>query len=163
MKKCMCSWIFFSWVTGVSRHHEVPNSGSPIQTPRTSIEAPWNPLNIISGPLKPPQNLFKPSETPRTTFQAPWNAPNINRGPPKHRKQQVLELWWQNPILYILPVPFFVLHTAKVDELGVLYIYIYVIVNLWNQIFPGTHNPLREFGESLKCIEIPRNLWNLLT
>ena len=38
--------------------------------------------------------------------------------------------------------------------------YIYVTVNLRNQIFPGIPNLLRESWESLKCIEIPRNLWN---
>ena len=34
----------------------------------------------------------------------------------------------------------------------------YVTANLRNQIFPGIPNPFRESGESLKCIEIPRNL-----
>ena len=37
-------------------------------------------------------------------------------------------------------------------------IYVYVTVNLRNQLFPGFPNPFREFRESLKCIEIPRNL-----
>ena len=33
-----------------------------------------------------------------------------------------------------------------------------VTANLRNQIFPGIPNPLRESGESVKCIEVPRNL-----
>jgi len=37
-------------------------------------------------------------------------------------------------------------------------IYIYVAANLRNQIFPGIPSLFRESGESLKCIEIPRNL-----
>ena len=36
--------------------------------------------------------------------------------------------------------------------------YIHVTANLRNQLFPGIPNPLRESGESQKCIEI---LWNL--
>ena len=35
---------------------------------------------------------------------------------------------------------------------------VYVTANLRNQIFPGIPNPFRESGESLKFIEIPRNL-----
>ena len=41
----------------------------------------------------------------------------------------------------------------KIDRSGVC-----VTANLRNQVFPGIPNPLRESGESLKCIEIPQNL-----
>ena len=39
-----------------------------------------------------------------------------------------------------------------------IYVCIYVTVNLRNQLFHGIPNPFREYGESLKCIEIPPNL-----
>ena len=38
------------------------------------------------------------------------------------------------------------------------HLHIYVTVNLRNQLFPGIPKTFRESGESLKCIEIPRNL-----
>ena len=41
------------------------------------------------------------------------------------------------------------------------YVGIYITANIRNQLFPWIPNPFRESGESLKCIEIPRNLWNL--
>ena len=41
---------------------------------------------------------------------------------------------------------------------NVMYIYVYVTANLRNQLFSGIPKTLRESGESLKCIEIPRNL-----
>ena len=50
--------------------------------------------------------------------------------------------------------------TTSITECSMLKvcIYVYVTVNLRNQLFPGFLNPFREFRESLKCIEIPRNL-----
>ena len=45
-----------------------------------------------------------------------------------------------------------------VDNASYATIYIYVTANLRNQIFLGIPNPLRESGESLIGIEIPRNL-----
>ena len=39
-----------------------------------------------------------------------------------------------------------------------VYKHIKVRVNLRNQILSGIPNPFKESGESLKCIEIPRNL-----
>ena len=44
------------------------------------------------------------------------------------------------------------------DNILSIHTHIYVPANLWNQIFPGIPDPLREFGESLKLISSKSNL-----